>query len=81
MFRFVHKADLHLDASLRSLALKDEDLTALAVRYSCAKPWLSQSSRWKLLAWQDFSLDAASFNGTSRQALTNIKPVRDCFLH
>ncbi|MDG1369904.1 MAG: DNA repair exonuclease [Paracoccaceae bacterium] len=29
MFRFVHTADLHLDAPLRSLALKDEDLADL----------------------------------------------------
>ena len=29
MFRFVHTADLHLDAPLRSLALKDQDLAAL----------------------------------------------------
>ncbi|NKX29273.1 DNA repair exonuclease [Rhodobacteraceae bacterium R_SAG6] len=29
MFRFIHTADLHLDAPLRSLALKDEDLADL----------------------------------------------------
>jgi exonuclease SbcD len=29
MFRFVHTADLHLDAPLRSLALKDEELSEL----------------------------------------------------
>ena len=29
MFRFVHTADLHLDAPLKSLALKNEDLAEL----------------------------------------------------
>ncbi len=29
MFRFLHTADLHLDAPLKSLALKDEDLSNL----------------------------------------------------
>ncbi len=29
MFRFIHTADLHLDAPLKSLALKDEDLSQL----------------------------------------------------
>ncbi len=29
MFRFIHTADLHLDAPLKSLALKDEDLSDL----------------------------------------------------
>jgi len=29
MFRFIHTADLHFDAPLKSLALKDEDLSEL----------------------------------------------------
>jgi exonuclease SbcD len=29
MFRFIHAADLHLDAPLKSLALKDEELSEL----------------------------------------------------